>query len=86
METEILMPSTTTVRRVVVEHRTGPMAGLQEIVGLTTDIGTPVPLYLEFNRLGQQVAFGMVKAKRGGLYFREVVKVEGLKTFNGAQV
>lgn len=84
METDTpLMPDPHTPLRVVLEHATGPLAGLHQITGTTASLERPWPINAQHER---GPFFGMVRVKRGGLYYKELVHITGLKTFNGAQV
>lgn len=85
------MPAATTPLKIVLEHVTGPLAGLSQIVNRTDEEGMeaclPLVTYIEPGMMpfeGTQGA-SMVRQRRGAIYYREIVKPEGLGTFSKAQ-
>jgi hypothetical protein len=85
-EPDFRMPDVARPLHVVVEHRTGLYAGLSQIVGTTADLSTPWPINEALQRPDGLVAVGLVKQKRGGLYYREIVVPENMGRFNEGQV
>lgn len=81
------MPSPDTTRRIILEHKTGQLAGIFQILGTTDDAPKPLPLVCEGVRRpdGTTISTSMVRVKRGGIYYAEIVPVEGLGRFDKAQ-
>ncbi len=84
------LPDTTSPKRIVLEHKTGALVGMFQILAMSNEEGVPVPLptfmegiYCEQD--GKVCNASMVEVKRGAIYYRELVVVTGLKTFDGGQ-
>lgn len=85
-----LMPPLTSRKRIVLEHRTGVMAGLHQILGCTDNPGTPDPLpaFVEGVQRpldADAIDVNLTRAHRGAIYYREITAPEGLGTFDRSQ-
>ena len=78
--------------RLVLEHRTGQLVGVLQIIGLTDKFGGQPPAVYEgprsINELLQQVPpkqFSLIASKPRMLLYREIAPPEGLGTFDQRQ-
>jgi hypothetical protein len=83
------MPDIRTPLRIVLEHKTGRLAGMFQIQGVTggDDVPDPLPTLVDGieRRDGSVITAGMVRQHRGGIYYREVAQPEGLGRFHKEQ-
>lgn len=82
-----LMPDTASTRRIVLEHKTGQLAGISQILGTTDEAPKPLPTICEGVRRpdGTTISTSLVRAKRGAVYYTELAPVPGLGRFDKAQ-
>ncbi len=75
-------------KRVLIEHRAGPLAGLFQIQGTTAEFDTAegLPTLFEGISVGDRVfSVGLVKVTKHYVLYREIAPPEGLGTFDTRQ-
>lgn len=74
------LPTPISNLRIVLEHRTGPLARLHQIIGHASVFEDgPLPLW------PSEPPMSLVGVKRGYVWYREIVAPEGLGRFDRAQ-
>lgn len=84
-----VLPDATRRLRLVLEHSTGPLAGVMQIMGCSDEEGVPSPLpdlIAGIERPGASVIdASLIRIRRGAAYYREITEVEGLGRFDRMQ-
>lgn len=72
--------------KVVLQHTTGPMAGMMRIMGNVADAPDPLPDFIpEVDMLSHHAPVGIIGIKRSYVLYREVMDPEMNKMFDEAQ-
>ena len=72
--------------KVVLQHTTGPMAGMCRIMGTVNDAPDPLPAFLpEVDMLSHHAPVSLVGVKRSYVLYREVIDPEMNKIFHENQ-
>lgn len=87
---EMKLPDTATPKRIVLEHKTGALAGIFQINGMSNEEGIPYPLPMIVEGIhcehdNKVCCASLVRQHRGAVYYSELIAPKELKEFDGSQ-